>query len=142
MQESCKNNVELRTYDHNKILRFESIVRCSHHPSYRCNLVVDSNGFSARREFYFDEWNLKDFVTKLTKMAKNLEGSATLKQEYEPDYVTLEVEQQRGHVTVTGELWQQSVPAQHLTFAFITDQTSLAPLVEDFQHLLKLGKVR
>lgn len=71
-------------------------------------------------------------------MDRTLAGSALLKPLYEDDFIELTLDH-AGHVTVRGELYEQSPSPQLLRFEFETDQTCLAPLAADLRACLQLA---
>jgi hypothetical protein len=132
MSQGNANRVELQTHDRNAQLVLDEIGRFADGSGYRCKLIVRSSGFACERPFYFQEWNLKEFLSHLDRMNTRLSGDAVLKQEHEPDFVKLQVDGM-GHVFVSGEV--HLAPTHQLKFEFRSDQTCLGPLMRDLEAI-------
>lgn len=130
MSEDRANRVELQTHDRDAQLVLDQIGRFADGSGYRCKLIVRSAGFACERPFYFQEWNLREFLDNLDRMRTRLSGDAVLKQEHESDFVKLQVDGM-GHVFVSGEV--HLVPTHLLKFEFRSDQTCLGSLIRDLK---------
>lgn len=67
-------------------------------------------------------------------MQQTMEGEAVLRHQFEEDTISFTVDH-LGHVVVTGFLVERSERPQELRFCFVTDQTVLGPLFEQFRSL-------
>lgn len=105
--------------------------------AFACELYVRSNGFVAERQFWFEEPDFSQFRTQLAEMDRSLKGAAELRTRYEENGFRLEV-LATGAITVSGTLREYGAMEQRLDFAFITDQTVLAPFVRDLAQLSSL----
>lgn len=128
------DTLELQTNDPAKVVRLSRIKRYSDGSGYSCELTIVSGGFSCRRPFVFDDAALSAAVPQLQKMATAAPGTAIIKGQWEQDFLQIE-SNALSHVTVSGEVFEHSEFDQRLKFAFQTDETILAPLVEDLQTL-------
>ena len=129
-------DVVLETHDSHAVLAFKGIERCG--DDFSCMLAVLSGGFSAERQFLIDSEYLEQFCRDIRVMDSTLRGSARLGYRYEQEELAFELDK-LGHVLVKGLLIDYGPPHQELRFAFRTDQTCLAPLVRDFERVLKRG---
>ena len=127
--------IELQTYDAAKLVRLSHVEKFGDGSGYRCELTVASNGFSCQRPFFFDDMAVGEAVPALRKMAATLFGKCIIKEQWEDDYLALEVDDM-GHVLVSGEIFEHSEFSQRLKFAFRTDQTVLLPFANELQLLL------
>jgi hypothetical protein len=123
--------IELRTNRDDTVLRLLNVEKFNDETGYRCDLVVRSGGFACERQFYFDGESFTDAIAALRRMIDGSSGEATIKFRYEDDFLRFEMNR-LGHVFVSGELYEHSERSQSLKFAFRTDQTVLAPLVQEF----------
>lgn len=129
---SIADAIELQTFDKQAMLCFEKIERYPDGSAYHCQLIVQSRGFGYNRQFHFDDHYLRAFIEALRSMINGSPGKALLRHEFEDD--TVEFEMNRlGRVVVRGELVEHSTEGQALSFAFLTDQTVLHPLVQAFE---------
>lgn len=101
--------------------------------AFKCQLEVHSDGFSARVRFWPERWALHRFLSELREMDRTLSGEALLQPMWETEHVKLSL-QHGGTVWVSGEVGHHF--GNHLRFGFRTDQTVLAPLIRDLEHLL------
>ena len=85
-------------------------------------------------QYYFD--TLKRFAKEIETISKSLKGSATLRPEYEPEFIRFEAAL-RGHITVSGEIRESTGCGQCLKFTFQTDQSYLPPLLKSLEAVLK-----
>ena len=127
--------ITLPTNDEAKVLRFVELEKFADGSGYRCRLIVTSAGFSCDRPFYFDDPHLTTALSLLQQMDAGHAAEATIKGEYEPDFVRFR-RNDLGHVIVSGELFEQSELPQSIKFCFRTDQTVLGELVRGFKILL------
>jgi len=124
--------IELPTHREDQVLRLEGMQKFPDGDGYRAKLTVRSGGFGCSREFFFDVCSLVETLDALRRMDAGQPGSATLRGLWDRDHIDLEMNR-RGHVTVSGELFESSEPEQMLRFAFQTDQTVLRPLLDGLQ---------
>ena len=95
-----------------------------------CFVVIRSQGFAARRPFYFSP--LSGVLSDLESLNSTLQGKVTFTEDYEDSEISFECDK-FGHVIVTGELYLHSEHYHALKFSFETDQTSLAPFIRDLK---------
>jgi hypothetical protein len=103
---------------------------------YIFDIRVLSGNFAAKQMFCLCRTSFEQFLRNLEKMATRLSGTVELKEEYENQYVRMELDR-IGHIAVTGELWYLAPLEQHLKFGFETDQTCLQPLFKDLSRVLE-----
>ncbi len=127
--------VELRTNDESIALRMTGIEKFADGSGYRCDLTVRSGGLSCHRPFFFDDSSLPHAVESLRRMDQGNPGEAVIKGAWDADFIRFAMND-KGHVFVTGEIFEYSELPQSLKFAFRTDQTLLGPLICDLQLLL------
>jgi hypothetical protein len=131
-------DIVLRTNTTAPKLELKDIRRFSDGSGYVSHIVIVSDGFSAARPFYFEEWMLLNFLKAIEGMDKDLKGKARVGPAYEEDYIELEVGA-TGQVTVRGELVEYAPEENRLKFSFETDQTCLKPLLDDLHRCLALA---
>jgi hypothetical protein len=85
--------------------------------------------------FSLYRFSFEKFLQALKKMAAQLSGAIELKDDYEKQYVRMEIDH-LGHVAITGEFWLFNIIEQHLKFGFETDQTCLQPLHNDLSRIV------
>lgn len=134
MASKLLGEIELQTNDAHAVVRLSFIEKFHDWSGYRCTLAVVSGGFSCTRPFYFDEVALSLVVPELERMASGASGKCIIKGQWEQDYIQLE-SNTKGHVVVTGELFENAEIAQQLKFGFRTDQTVLLPFAKDLRVL-------
>ena len=127
-------NIKLQTHDARKQMELRDVSQTG--PDYQCRLVVNSRGFAVDRTFWFGDFHLRQFIEDLRSMNANLQGDATLREEFEDHFIKLSCDKQ-GHVTVTGQIAVHSDLPQKIEFAFRTDQTCLTPLIRDLAKLVQ-----
>jgi hypothetical protein len=103
-----------------------------------CSIVVESQGFGVRCRFEFNDEYLENFLIDLKHMDEKFEGKATLRAYFGDNHITLEIHK-TGSVEVSGFLERFGECNQSLNFCFLTDQTVLKPLIDDFYRYLKFG---
>ncbi len=132
-------DVALRTNTANPALALRGLYRWPESPpvpaSWIARLVVQSGPFAAETRFYFDEFVLHEFLRDLRGMDRTLRGGAMLQTPLEDSFIRLDVGS-TGSVTVSGRLVEYSEHAQSLEFSFGTDQTVLAPFVQDLETVI------
>ena len=125
-------DIALATNTDNPTLQFRNVGRFSDGSGYSAELIVRSRGFSVELPFYFEVEPLQKFINNLEGMGRSLKGKAILKPMYEDHFIEFEMGSS-GHVIVRGQMIEYSEMSQSLKFEFQTDQTCLAPLVQDLQ---------
>lgn len=128
-------SIELLTNDPAKILRLTDIEKFADGSGYASTLTVAYAGFSCLRPFYFDDGLLRIACSHLREMAAGNAQTARISGLWEPDYIELR-SNDMGHVFVSGEIHEFTEFTQQLKFVFRTDQTALAPLLNDIQALI------
>jgi hypothetical protein len=123
-------DIILQTHDSKCSLELRRIECCE--GDYFCTLMVRSGDFSAEHRFDFGGESLARFCTDLATMDEKLIGSARLRHPDEPDELVFEAHGW-GSIQVSGHLVGNRLPRQELRFAFVTDQTCLAPLIRDLK---------
>lgn len=126
--------IQLQTQTENPSFEFRNIEKYSDGSGFGTILYVKSGGFTAEHPFFFEQHQLSDFISNLEQMNRTLKGKVILKAGYEDDYISFELDSQ-GHVVVFGELQECSQLPQKLRFSFLTDQTCLAPLLNNLKNL-------
>ncbi|HEY0931937.1 MAG TPA: hypothetical protein VGE27_18625 [Gemmatimonas sp.] len=102
--------------------------------TFECELYVRSSGFICERTFWFEEPEFGTFREQLAAMDSTLMGAAELRTRHEENGFRLEVSP-TGTVGVTGMLREYGAMNQILRFGFNTDQTVLAPFIQDLTQL-------
>ena len=115
-------------------LEFREVQRFADGSGFAAFVVIRSGGFAAATTFTFEIQRLKDFLSELEKLNSTLSGIAELKPTWEPGAIRFEGDG-RGKVRVHGELADDN---QRLEFSFDSDQTCLAPLLQEFRGCLGL----
>lgn len=134
-------DVILRTNDLEKSLGLFAVNRYADNSGYCADLRVRSHGFAANIQFCFEPPRLVEFIAQLVRMNDALAGEAVLRPTYESNYIKL-VGARAGGVIVSGEL--QTLLGgedQSMRFGFHTDQTCLAPLIQDLRACVELAAV-
>lgn len=131
-------DIVLRTNTSAPKLELTNIRRFSDGSGYVSNILVVSDGFSAARPFFFEEFSLAGFLKAVEEMDTHLTGKARIGPIYEEDYIELEMGM-AGHVTVRGELVEYAPEENRLKFVFVTDQTCLKPLLDDLRKCLSMA---
>ncbi len=130
------NDIILKTNHDTNNLEFRDIENSG--TDYLCNLVVKSQGFEARCRFEFNDEFLEKFLIDLKHMDEKFEGKAILRAYFGDNHITLEIHN-TGSVEVSGFLEIFGECDQSINFCFLTDQTVLKSLTEDFYRYLKFG---
>lgn len=129
------HQLDLKTNKDDAVFRMTEIEKFRDRSGYKCQLLIHSGGFAYDGSFYFDEEHLLAAVEALRKMDTTLSGEAVLKGAWDEDHFKITVNE-KGHVIVSGALFQHGDLPQALKFAFRTDQTVLKPFGEDLAALL------
>ena len=79
--------ITLQTNDDAKVLRIVDFEKFGDTSGYRCTLVVRSGGFSCERSFCFDDSHFPDAVAALQKMDAGQPGEATIKGQWDDDFI-------------------------------------------------------
>lgn len=135
MSETNNYTITLKTNEGGKVLIFENWKYDSKIDEFTFDISVNSFGFAAKQMFSLYRFSFEKFLQALKKMATRLSGTVELKDEYEKQYVRMEIDH-LGHVSVTGEFWLFNIIEQHLKFGFETDQTCLQPLFNELSQVL------
>ena len=122
-------DISFHSNDNQKILQFKDFKLFESYGT--TELYVFSRGFSVQNLFYFE--NIKEFIKELKVIDKTLSGTATLKQQYEEDFIRF-TGTKKGHVIVEGEIFEHSEFSQKIHFSFQTDQTVLKPFIIDLEN--------
>jgi hypothetical protein len=133
-------DIILQTNSHEKRLELRNCKKFGDGSGYAVSIFARSGNFSAEIDFYFEEYPLEQFLKNLALMSRTLKGTAILKPMWEDDFVEVKA-LNLGHISVTGELSQLSDYSQKLSFGFETDQTALAPFVEQLSNLSATNQV-
>ncbi len=128
--------IELQTHDDKAILQLKAVEKFKDGSGYKCDLFVQSSGFSVECPFYFDEFFLTNALSQLKVMAQTFQGKVIIGQQFEEGHIQIAANRY-GHVMVSGTILEQSEQPQRLDFAFRTDQTVLEPLIRDFTQLVE-----
>ena len=126
--------IVLPTNSEDKKLEFYNCKKFGDGSGYRVDVHIYSNGFSAKTDFFFEEFSLGQFIESLSQMSITLQGKALLKPMWEDDHIEMTL-LELGHVAVRGEFKRISEYTQQLNFGFETDQTALAPFTEQLREL-------
>jgi hypothetical protein len=130
------SNIQLRTNDSSAELELRAIERCDE--DFTARLFIRSRGFQAEHRFDFGVEPLVSFHGDIVRMNSTLEGCATLSPRWEEGELIFQLNH-LGHLIVRGSLCEQAQGPfqQKLQFAFVTDQTCLAPFERDLRMLLE-----
>jgi hypothetical protein len=131
---AVKVNIKLQTQTDNPSLELRNVAKFPNSSDFQSFLVVKSSGFMVERPFYFENSQLQVFIEDLSKIDVTLKGKAVLKPQFEDDFICLEGDG-KGHVIVTGEVYEHSETSQVLKFCFITDQTFIKPFLSALKSL-------
>jgi hypothetical protein len=127
-------DIALKTNAPDASLEFREVQRFGDSSGFAAFVVIRSRGFAAATTFTFETKRLKHFLSDLDKLNSTLSGIAELKPTWESGAIRLEGDG-RGSIRVHGELVDDK---QRLEFSFVTDQTCLSPLLQDFRDCLAL----
>lgn len=134
MASKLLQEIELQTNDAHAVVRFSYIEKFNDGSGYRCTLTIVSGGFTCTRPFYFDDVALSLAEPELGRMATGTSGKCIIKGQWDQDYIQLE-SNAKGHVVVTGEVFENAEIDQRLKFGFRTDQTVLLPFAKNLRVL-------
>ena len=127
-------DIILQTNDSKASLELRHIEFCN--GDFFCTLFVESGDFRAEHRFDFSGESLAQFLCDLIRMDETLVGTGSLGYGSEPDVLIFQTGG-RGHIQVGGLLIANRLPRQEFRFAFVTDQTCLAPFLRDVRRFLK-----
>lgn len=128
------HEIVLQTNDDKKVLRLSDFKKFEDGSGYSCKISVCSGDFSCDRPFYFDDSHFPDAIRALQQMDAGNLGEATIKGQWEDDFIKFTLDK-IGHVVVVGQIFEHAELSQQLKFAFETDRTVLGPLIRGFLDL-------
>ncbi len=128
-------DIKLKTNSEDKILKMNNIECLEDNSAYKMNLDIYSRGFSVKKNFYIELFQINKFIKEIEKINKDLKGLATMKPIYEDDYIEF-ICDKGGHINVKGKIFEHSAIPQHLEFEFITDQTCLPDFIDDLKKCI------
>jgi len=129
MDATPKTTIILATHSSDPALELRGVQRFADGSGFSSRMFVRCHGFSAERPFYFSENSFGKALENLREMNKELKGEARFEEDFEHDQYLDFSMRPLGHVLVTGHLVLLSGETNRLSFAFMTDQTVLAPLI-------------
>lgn len=118
---------------------------------FGCTMSVQSRGFTGKQRFYFNTAMVRRFCDDLTMLEPTTFQSlgtrlgivspadpvrAVLKEDYEPDQLTVWQDERLG-VCVAGRLMQHGPPRQGLQFSFLTSERAIAAFRQELRRCLE-----
>jgi len=128
------HSIVLATHTNDPAMVFRDLRRFSDGSGFTCELDVCSQGFAAKRPFYFTERSFRSALQSLRNMERELTGEARFEEEWEHHQFLQLAMASHGHVVVSGRLCLLSDVPNELSFAFQTDQTCLGPLIHALEQ--------
>ena len=130
-------DIILATNSDDPYLAFRDVVRFHDGSGYSTRITVRSGWITAEDYmFYFEAEPFARFLAGLENIDRTLAGVALLKPLFEATFIEFRGTR-RGHVEVRGDLIFSGDLDQRVQFAFETDQTCLAPLIDAFRRVAR-----
>ncbi|RBP45616.1 WapI family immunity protein [Arenicella xantha] len=122
-------DIKLQTNLEDPKLEFLNIEKYSDESGFGSTIHVISNGFTAMVLVTFEIGPMREFINQLKACNLRLAGSATLKPLWENWFIAFTING-TGQLAVNGKLHSAG---QELSFNFMTDQTCLNTLIDNFE---------
>lgn len=104
------------------------------HGAYRCNINVQSNGFSCHKVFNFD--NDEYFLAKLKEVLDSQSGEAELFDLQSDNVIKIQA-YETDVLLVSGLILEEAPFSQSLEFAFSTDYNMLERFAGEFRRMVQ-----